>query len=520
MPIDPATGGVDMASKTSAKRAAPKRHTSDSSKARRPKPKAKPTPKPSVAAAVPKVLVINMIPKSLSRETNQDSEPSLAVNRANPLEMVGTAFTPDPMGGALAPVYVSTDGGSTWRLNSIVPSVAGSTSGTSDISLAFASNGGGLYGGILSAATGDFETLRAPNVTAPNPMQSLASRPRNDQPFAHAISDGGNDRVYIGNNDFQNRPQTATVDVCLAAQVKSPTPTFNSARIEIRKTAGQDGPQVRPVAHADGTVYAAFYGWRSQTGSFPANTLVVTSDVVVVRDDGRGSGRPPNSPFSDLKDPSDGLAGRLVARVVRIPFRVSGVPATGQQRLGGSLSIAVDPRTGESRTVYLAWTDIQGSSLTVLHVRRSDDGGMTWSSADLLTVTNATNAALAINDSGTVGLLYQQLIGSGRSRRWKTQFQWSTDGGAAWGAVVLADTPAATPAKTFDPYLGDYDHLVAVGAEFYGIFSANNTPDLSHFPCGVTYQRNADFTGRRLLALDNTTTVAVSIDPFFFKVTV
>ena len=78
--------------------------------------------------------------------------------------------------------------------------------------------------------------------------------------------------------------------------------------------------------------------------------------------------------------------------------------------------------------------------------------------------------------------------------------------------------PANVPVKTFDPYLGDYDHLVAVGPDFYGIFSANNTPNPANFPNGVTYQRNADFNAQTLLALDNTTPVAPSIDPFFFKV--
>jgi hypothetical protein len=162
---------------------------------------------------------------------------------------------------------------------------------------------------------------------------------------------------------------------------------------------------------------------------------------------------------------------------------------------------------------------MQGTSLTVLHVRGSTDGGATWSAADLLTVPNATNAALAVNSAGVVGLLCQELTGTGTARRWRTQFRWSTNAGAAWNAVPLADTPASTPAKTFDPYLGDYVHLVAVGADFYGIFSANNTPDKANFPSGVTYQRNADFTRRRLLALDNVTAVRASIDPFFFKVT-
>src|SRR5213593_4748766 len=87
------------------------------------------------------VVVVNMIPRSLSRETNQDSEPSLSVNPANPLQIEGTAFTPDPMGGPLAPLFVSTDGGNTWSLNSIIPSGAGNSS-THDVSLAFASSGG------------------------------------------------------------------------------------------------------------------------------------------------------------------------------------------------------------------------------------------------------------------------------------------------------------------------------------------------------------------------------------------
>jgi len=150
-------------------------------------------------------------------------------------------------------------------------------------------------------------------------------------------------------------------------------------------------------------------------------------------------------------------------------------------------------------------------------VRRSTDGGANWSPTDLLTVPNATNAALAINSGGTVGLLYQQLTGAGNNLRWVTHFRRTSDG-TVWSDLILATTPANTPAKMFDPYIGDYDHVVAVGTDFYGIFSANNTPSLANFPQGVTFQRNANFNTQTLLALDNTTPVAASIDPFFFKV--
>jgi len=84
---------------------------------------------------------------------------------------------------------------------------------------------------------------------------------------------------------------------------------------------------------------------------------------------------------------------------------------------------------------------------------------------------------------------------------------------------VLASVPADTPPAKGLPYLGDYLHLLSIGRDFYGIFSANNRPDRNNFPNGVRYQRNANFNSRRLLDLDNATRVLISIDPFFFKVT-
>jgi len=71
---------------------------------------------------------------------------------------------------------------------------------------------------------------------------------------------------------------------------------------------------------------------------------------------------------------------------------------------------------------------------------------------------------------------------------------------------------------TFLPYLGDYIYLTAIGETFYGVFSANNTPNTANFPNGVTYLRNANFTTQQLLNVDNVTPVNVSIDPFFFSI--
>jgi hypothetical protein len=459
------------------------------------------------------ITVVNITPQALSGETNQDSEPNIAVNPANPQQIAATAFTPDPMGGALAPIYVSTDGGATWVLNSIVPSAGGI--GTGDITTRFGGTSNRLYGSILDGATGDFEVHRTPDFTAATAMTQLESRANEDQPYAQAATvmggpDVGKDRLYIGVNDFNATPKSATVEQSLDAGAAAPV--FASARVETRTTMGQDGPQVRPAVHGDGTIYAAFYRWLSSSGSFTSNTLVITNaELIVVRDDNWGAGA---NPFTALTDPSDGLAGRRVATALSFPFNRTGVAANGQERWGGDISTAVDPRT--SSTIYVAFTTADSGTYTVRLVR-STDRGSTWS-ANLLTAANAKNPGVAVNSLGKIGLVYQQLNGTGTTQRWETHFR-DSDDGTTWSDAILCTAVSQSPTRTFSPYLGDYLHLMAAGKDFYGIFSANNTPDLGNFPQGVTYLRNHDFVGKRLLALDGVTTVPVSIDPFFFRVT-
>jgi BNR/Asp-box repeat protein len=453
--------------------------------------------------APPSIKVVDLIPASLSGETNQDSEPFLAIQSANPLVMVASAFTPNPFSSTgNAPVYVSQDGGKTWVLNAITPVQRM----TCDITHAMATGEnhprGDLHAGTLACASGIMlDESESNDVSLSDTMNVQSTRGNVDQPFVRALGVSNGDRIYVGVNDF-NQPNghTATVDVSVDGGA-----TYKSIPIEARKTMGQDGPSVRPAVANDGTVYAAFFGWRK----FDGKTAV--SDVVVVRDDAAATG--PN-PFQALKDPSDKLPGVLVVKKVSIPW--SNAPALGQERIGSTLSIAVDPNN--SSNVYVGWAD-QGSKgdIYTLHVRRSTDRGVTWSKTDLpsTTIHNATNIALAIANSGVVGLLYQQLSNG----RWMTHLVQSHDGFTSAQDVVLATVPANEPAEQFLPYLGDYDYLLSVGNEFRGVFCANNTPDFANFPQGVTYQRAADFNAK-MLNDGSGNPVAISIDPFYFTVPV
>jgi len=470
------------------------------------------------------ILVVNLIPKSLSGESNPDSEPNLAVNPANPLQIVASAFTPNPAGAGDAPVYLSTDGGNTWSLQAIVPS----DEMTADITVRFGNSGQNLYAGIIRTPIVGNATrlniLRTGNVLGGAPMDVLVDRTGQgvDQPYIQAATvpdghGGSVDVVVCGDNDFNHSPQSATMDV--SANAGAAGAVFANGVVDVRPAAGGDAPSIRPTIHSDGTVYGAFL--RRVSGTTNNN---LRYDVVVVRDDKFGSSNPA---FAALTDAGDGLVGARVAQNRLIPFLNAAV--FGQERIGSTLSVCVDPRAGQSGNVFLAWADRVGKTDYTVHLVKSTARGQAWSAADLLTVTNATNPAVAINSNGVVGFVYQQLTGAFKpnhvsaANRWVTHFRLSTDGGATWNDTVLATTPANVPPnnppKQMLPYLGDYLHLMAIGTDFYGIFSASNTPDPANFPSGVVFQRNHDMASKTLLDVDGVTHVDVSIDPFFFKVT-
>lgn len=448
------------------------------------------------------VRLVNMVPKSQSGETAQDSEPQITVNPENVRMMVGTAFTPPPGGGSSAPVYFSNDGGEKWTLNLIVPGAGGVTGDTDDQSIRF---GGAstLYGGVLLGTTVALDILRSSPYSQTTVMPGLVSRTSIDQPYVSAIHSQGKDRVFIGNNDNSSGPFRGSVEHSSDAR-NAPAPAgFTQTVLDQRTPFIRELPPIRCAPHENGTVYVAYLSVKK--------TLTNSSlcDVVVARDDSFATGA---TPFTALIDTGDGVAGVRVAKSIAMPWTF---PFTflGNERIGASLSIAVDPR--DHRKVYLAWGDGPNTGSTVtLRVRRSEDSGQTWS-GDLVTVSNATNPALAITSDGKTGFLYQQLVGT----RWETHVQITPDGWASPAEdILLANTPDDGSIKSFDPFIGDYADLQAVHGDFYGIFSADNFPDLANFPHGVRYQRNVDFNTKTLLNVNGTSPVKNSIDPFFVHI--
>src|ERR1043166_9664846 len=66
----------------------------------------------------PPVMVVDIIPESLSGETDTNSEPSLAVYSTDPSKVVASTWIPEPMGAPLRTrIFISVDGRtkSSWR---------------------------------------------------------------------------------------------------------------------------------------------------------------------------------------------------------------------------------------------------------------------------------------------------------------------------------------------------------------------------------------------------------------------
>lgn len=317
------------------------------------------------------IQLVNMVPRSNSGESFQDSEPSLTVNPANPSQIAATAITTDPRYGTKGPIYQSVNGGLNWSIVSVVPNVPGSTFPYVDATVSFGGNNT-LYAAILrSHGAGQppplsiLKALNFPFLTTMTEMTG-SSRPDVDQPYIQAttvtVSSSKKDLIFVGNDDYDIdldfRGRTAAID-------QFNQTAFVPIMIDSRGTSDRDGAPVRVAIHPNQTVYAAFLARRSVSGT--GTSQFFNTDLVLVCD--RSTGTAVRT-FKALVD-SDGKPGKLAATGLHLPVTLS----IGQDRVGHDLAIATDP--GNSNTVYVAWADLT-NGLYTLHLRRYTTAP-TWS---------------------------------------------------------------------------------------------------------------------------------------------
>jgi hypothetical protein len=464
----------------------------------------------------PNPSIVDMIPNSERFEASQNSEPSIAVNPMNPMQMVASAF-PDAY-------YVSTNGGTTW-----------SPFGTldhGDTSLAWSPDGSKVLATTLGLADSGANintfssTVAAMNFGNPiNTFPPIGSTRGLDQPW---IETGPANQVYVG----YNGPSPPNAPGATAAILVSPDGgNTYGAPITLDRAPGKffDDPSVREAVN-NNTVYVAFDRYTDII-SDNADGQRWASQLVVERSDNAGA-----DSFKALGTDGNGV----VVATPTVPFAGPAVgggtlPNTvltfGMNRSDIGTAIAVNP--SNSNDVVVAYSSVtkyvQGQTGVIqVGVQESMDGGKSWTqkfmSPDAI---RSGDSSVAILANGAIGLLYDSY--DPLTNKLSVHLVTTTnDFKTAPTDMTLAIQTNPLTGSPPQPYLGDYINIVGVGNTFYGVFSAlnkdNGTDALINpsNPASVIFQRSSTGTpGTPNFQISdaNGAPVPNSIDPFFFKFT-
>src|SRR5262245_18125882 len=443
--------------------------------------------------------VVDLIAASDSSEVDQNSEPSIAVNPVDPLQMFSGAF--DFNNNGASPFFVSTDGGATW-------SIFG-TLDHDDKSIAWKADGSAV---LVAALISDSINTYSATVSDSGfgaPINHYVGSNDNDQPW---IRTGPSNHVYVGfNDDGASAGKNASINVSTDGGS-----SYRTVTIDRVGSANGDSPATR-IAVNGSRVYAIFNRYGSVVES-DANGERFNSEIVVVRSDNGGA-----DDFKALGTSGNGNAVTIATPVSIFTDDENTHLTLGQERIGSDIAIAVDPNNANH--VVVVYGDAPGpndAGIAQLVVRESTDGGATWSQELHRTPSSIRSAlpGLAILPNGAIGLLYASYDPA--TNVLSQHLLTTTDDFATTKDITLASQTNSLPtANGDDPYIGDFFDLTSRGNTFYGIFSASNADDGTNALFkNVTFNR--DFTGTpgtSSFQLTDATGNAIpfSIDPFFFS---
>ena len=424
-------------------------------------------------------VVSNTDPNLKSFDTFPDSEPSLAINGANPNEIVITGFSSSWSGNGNAAVFRSTNGGSTWTKAFSVPPPTNVVPGGGcpcdqvidfDRSnrllgtfLNVAGNGVDIYTGSTTNA-GSAAAWRW--ATKANGVAKKTDKPgmnAGDQPWLRVTRDpftATQDNAYVGYDDF------STFQLKVSVARGSNPPIVVATRV-IGAYNCAAAPCINPGTrlapdHRNGTVYALY---QYDTGTNANGSKRVLYGLNRSTDGGNtwslnGSATGIIAAAGDTNQPTPKFG-------------------TVNALLGGVDAVAVDNTNGYVYVVYGSRDSSTGfNRLAIVRLVRNSSGQLVGVSNNFLTgQVQAALPAVAVAANGTVGVLYDKFKGFNASGHpvFSAHLAQSTDHGLTFSDVKLL--AFASPAKdNGDPrqrVLGDYQSLRSVGNNFYGTFTAN-----------------------------------------------
>jgi autotransporter passenger strand-loop-strand repeat protein len=452
------------------------------------------------------VSVVDIIPQADSGETNDNSEPSIAVNPANPLQFVAAGFGPHTH----SPYFVSINGGTTWSDFGVLLD--------SDKSIAWVPDGSA----VLTATLFNDSQINLYSATQSEVMSggdfgstinNFVGSNDNDQPWIRISPDG---QIYTAyNNDGNDSPgngESASINVSTDGGA-----SYQQV-ISLDHVGGgsQDDPAVRHAVSGT-TTYAIFDRWNTRIekdayGERHDAQLVIDKSLIGGADD-----------FTALGAGGNGT--QVGADHINVFTRAFNTQlSVGLNRIaGGDIAIAVDPNNVNH--VVVAYTNgpgFDGAGVVQLIVAESEDGGNTWAQKYTTSETaRSSQPALAILADGMIGFLYDAYDST--TNELSQHFVTTSNDFASTNDITLAtETNNAFATFTENPYLGDFFDLTSLGNTFYGIFSAlnfdNGDPTSGAAFTNVSFQRDTTGTpGTSSFQLTNSgRAVSESVDPFAF----
>jgi hypothetical protein len=420
------------------------------------------------------MVVSNTDPNLVNSDVYGDSEPSLAINAANTNQLASFSFSNGWGTTAPAPIWISTNGGSTWTKSFTWPPPTGvsAVGCPCDVTLDY-DRSNRLFGGVLNeSTTGDLyaadttdpATVGAWSWYAPGGVAQKADLFNSgnedaDQPWLRMNRDpttASQDNTYVGYDDFTPSPQTIRIT---SAHGTAPPQFDVDANPGVQGGFGTN-PGTRLAAdHSNGTMYVV---WQYATGQ-AADLSYRTICYALNRSTDGGT-------TWTLNGHSGGICVATANSTQPTPKF-----GTVNALLGGVDAISVDPTNGD---VYVVYGARDGATLNNrLAIRRmtpDGSGGLTIGPEHF--VTGQVQAALpsvAVASNGTIGVLYDTYEGMNGSGFpvFTAHLTQSTDHGTTFSDVPLVSfaSPAKDNGDSRQRILGDYQQLRSVGNTFYGV---------------------------------------------------
>jgi hypothetical protein len=420
------------------------------------------------------VVVSNSDPNLNSTDTFNDGETSIAISPQNKREIVITAFSGS--WGANAPIWHSTDGGTTWTKEFTVPVPPGVPSAfgcpcdqTIDYGKRMRLSGTFLTSTDVYTGTTDNPANAASwrwFVIGGVTQRTNLSGTSPDQPWLlvnrDAISNG-TDNIYVAYDDFNGAPDIRVAVSPSRVSADITPPMFQRDQLTGFSTGFINPGHRLAKDEKRGFIYSLF-----QRRIAPGNGGSQNIDYMLNRSTDGGV--------------TWSLNGVATGIVVANADSTQPTPKFGTVNalLGGVLHAAVDPISGDVYYVYGNRDPSTGSNR--LAIRRIDDGVVVGPEHFVTSqvLVQAAIPSVAVTQSGTVGVFFYTFDGfsSDGFPIFSAHLSVSTDIGVTFSDRVL-ETFLSVAKDNGDPrqrVLGDYMQMKAVVNRFYGAFTGNGVP--------------------------------------------